>query len=279
MNLSFTKMHGCGNDFVVINALGTLKDWRPTAQQASFLLDRHFGVGGDQLLVLYPSGAADARMAIFNADGSEVEMCGNGIRCCALYLHRRGIVTRSAQAIETPAGIIRPVIEGDRVRVNMGPPRLDAADIPVTGFTGRVIDALLPGVASAYPLPAMTCVSMGNPHAVFFVDDVAAVPLAQIGPLVERHAAFPRRTNAEFAQVVSRDRVRMRVWERGSGVTLACGTRACGTVVAGIVSGRLDRAASVQLDGGELHIAWPDDQSPVWMTGPAADVFDGAIAL
>lgn len=280
MTVPFVKMHGCGNDFVVVNALHPpLTHWRPSPAQASFLLDRHYGIGGDQLLILYPSATADARMAIFNADGSEVEMCGNGIRCCAQFLRRHGLTNKTELAIETLAGIIRPVLDGERVRVNMGMPRLDAAQIPVAGLSGRVINAPPPAIDDAYPLPPMTCVSMGNPHAVFFVEDVAAVPLERLGEKIERHPQFPRRTNVEFAQVLARDRVRMRVWERGAGITLACGTGACGTVVAGILTGRLDRQAVVVLDGGELEVVWPDQHSPVWMCGPATEVFSGVIEL
>jgi len=280
MTLTFTKMHGCGNDFVVVNALQPpLSGWQPSASAAAFLLDRHYGIGGDQLLILYPAAQADARMVIFNADGSEVEMCGNGIRCCAQYLHRHGITAKCALAIETRAGLIKPLIEDDMVRVDMGVPRLDAAEIPVTGFSGRVVNAPPPPVNDEYLLPPMTCVSMGNPHTVFFVDDVAAVPLARIGEKVERHPIFPRRTNVEFAHVLSRRHVRMRVWERGAGITLACGTGACGTVVAGIISGRLARRVTVTLDGGNLEIEWPDDRGPVWMRGPATEVFSGTIAL
>ena len=279
MKLSFTKMHGCGNDFVVVDATAAVRAWAPTARQAAFLLDRHCGVGGDQLLVLYPARAGDARMAIFNADGSEAEMCGNGIRCCALYLRRRGLTHKTALKIETLAGMIEPVIERDAVRVNMGVPRLAAEEIPVAGQRGRVIDAPPPGITGGGVLPRMTCVSMGNPHAVFFVEDVAAVPLAAVGPLVERHALFPKRTNVEFAQVLARDRVRVRVWERGSGITRACGTGACGTAVAGIISGRLDATVTVVLDGGELLISWDGTNGPVWMTGPATEVFDGSIEI
>jgi diaminopimelate epimerase len=279
MELPFTKMHGCGNDFVVVDATGPLKRWQPSGAQAAYLLDRHFGIGGDQLLVLYPSETADARMAIFNADGSEVEMCGNGIRCCALYLKERGIVSSDSQVIETRAGLIKPVIEGGNVRVDMGIPVLDAQNIPVSGVSGRIIDAPPPAIDSPFQLPLMTCVSMGNPHAVFFVDDADAVPLEAVGRKVEILPLFPQRTNVEFATVLSRDRVRMRVWERGSGITLACGTGACGTVVAGILTGRLDETATVILDGGELVIHWAGDGTSIWMSGPACDVFNGTIHL
>jgi diaminopimelate epimerase len=229
--------------------------------------------------VLYPADAADARMAIFNADGSEVEMCGNGIRCCAVYMRRRGLIDRNDLVIDTPAGLIRPVIEADGVRVDMGVPRLDAREIPVTGYTGRVIDAAPPQIDDSWPLPAMSCVSMGNPHTVFFVDDVTAVPVARVGEKVESHPAFPQRTNVEFAQVIDRGCIRMRVWERGSGVTLACGTGACGTLVAALLSERTASKVTVMLDGGDLEVEWRDQDSPVWMTGPATEVFDGTIEM
>ena len=237
MIVTFTKMHGCGNDFVVIDATRDLRDWRPTPSQAAFLLDPNFGIGGDQLLLLYPAHNADARMVIMNPDGSEAEMCGNGIRCCAMYMLRHGLTVKRELVIATLAGLIRPAIEGEQVRVNMGAPRLDASEIPVADYTGQVVAQPLPSVTPwpcDYSLPPMTCVSMGNPHAVFFVSDVTTVPLADIGPLIEHHPVFPRRTNVEFAQVLNRARVRMRVWERGAGVTLACGTGACAMVVAGI---------------------------------------------
>ena len=279
MELLFTKMHGCGNDFVIIDATRALKDWQPSELQAAYLLDRHFGIGGDQLLLLYPSDKADARMAIFNADGSEVEMCGNGIRCCALYLKERGIVSRNEQVIDTLAGLIKPVVRGRLVRVNMGIPVLDAQKIPVSGITGQVIDVTVPKIDSTYPVPPVTCVSMGNPHAVFFVEDADSVPLEEVGKQIARLPLFPNRTNVEFAQVISRDRLRMRVWERGSGITLACGTGACGTVVAGIVTGRLDQSVTVVLDGGDLTIDWAGEGSPLWMTGPAREVFNGTVEL
>jgi len=279
MTLNFTKMHGCGNDFVVINALAALCTWQPSATQAAFLLDRHFGVGGDQLLLLYPSGSAAARMAIYNPDGSAVEMCGNGIRCCARYLHQRGLVPDATMTITTPAGLITPTIVGEQVRVNMGAPRLLAEEIPVHGYSGRVIGVTPPLIESDYALPPMTCVSMGNPHAIFFVPDVTAVPLADIGRKVETAALFPRRTNVEFAQILDRGHVRMRVWERGAGITLACGSGACGTAVAGILNKLLDSPIAMELEGGTLTIAWPDQSGPVWMTGPAVEVFAGTIEV
>ena len=257
-------MHGLGNDFVVVDATGTLKDWHPSAKEASFLQDRHFGIGADQLLLLYPSDKADLRMAIFNADGSEVEMCGNGIRCCALFARKRGLVAKDEMTIETPAGIMRPVIVGSEVRVDMGAPKIS-------------------GVAANPPegldLPPMTCVSMGNPHAVFFVPDAESFPVAEWGPKVERHPMFPRRTNVEFVQVLDRKTVRMRVWERGAGITMACGTGSCATYVAAILNGFADATGKVILDGGTLTINWEGEGKSVFMTGPAEEVFNGEISL
>ena len=257
-------MHGLGNDFVVVDATGTLKDWHPSAKEASFLQDRHFGIGADQLLLLYPSDKADLRMAIFNADGSEVEMCGNGIRCCALFARRRGLVSKDEMTIETPAGIMRPVIVGSEVRVDMGEPKISGVAVPPPE-----------GLA----LSSMTCVSMGNPHAVFFVPDAESFPVAEWGPKVERHPMFPRRTNVEFVQVLDRKTVRMRVWERGAGITMACGTGSCATYVAAILNGFAEATGKVILDGGTLTINWEGEGKSVFMTGPAEEVFNGEISL
>ncbi len=273
-------MHGCGNDFVVIDATIELAAWKPSSDQAAFLLDRHFGIGGDQLLILYPSEKADAKMAIYNCDGSEVEMCGNGIRCCALYMINHKLTEKTELEIETLAGIIKPVVEGKFVVVDMGKPILEAKNIPVNNFDGKVIEAEFPEIDGDFSLPKMSCVSMGNPHVVFFVDDINSVQLEKVGPKVERNEKiFPAGINVEFAQVLSKSEVRMRVWERGSGITLACGTGACGTVVAGILSGKLDNSVTVTLDGGELTISWPDKEGSVFMTGPAAEMFSGKIEL
>ena len=279
MNIKFTKMHGCGNDFVVIDATSNLKDWQPSAKEAAFLLDRHFGVGGDQLLVIYPSKIADLKMTIFNPDGGEVEMCGNGIRCCALYAKNHRLVDENEMTVETLAGIIKPVIEEECVRVDMGKPKLDAEEIPINGFSGKVINAAPPKIESEYVLPPMTCVSMGNPHAVFFVDNIDAVILEDIGKKVETNAAFPNKTNVEFVQILNTKTVKMRVWERGAGITLACGTGACGTVVAGILSGKLENEVTVILDGGELNIFWQGEGKSVFMTGPAEEVFNGEVEI
>ena len=277
MKITFTKMHGCGNDFIVINATMDLKNWQPSGNEAAFLLDRHFGIGGDQLLIIYPSEIADIKMTIFNPDGSEVEMCGNGIRCCALYAKNHKLVDKNEITIETLAGIIKPAIEDECVRVDMGEPKLDAAEIPVSGFSGKVINVVPPEIESDYILSPMNCVSMGNPHTIFFVDDINEVPLAEIGKKVSNNPVFLNKTNVEFAQVLDAKTVKMRVFERGAGVTLACGTGACGTVVAGILSGKLDNDVTVILDGGELNISWQGEGSPVYMTGPAEEVFSGEV--
>lgn len=277
MKIYFTKMHGCGNDFVVIDATTNLQNWQPSVNEAAFLLDRHFGIGGDQLLVIYPSEIADMKMVIFNPDGGEVEMCGNGIRCCALYAKNHKLVDKNEMTVETLAGIIKPVIEDECVRVDMGKPKLEASEIPVTGYSGKIINAEPPEIESEFTLPLMNCVSMGNPHTIFFVNDINAVPLEEIGKKVEKSPAFPNKTNVEFAQVLDVKTIRMRVWERGAGITLACGTGACGTVVAGILSGRIENEVTVILDGGELNISWQGEGTPVFMTGPAEEVFSGKI--
>ena len=280
MILNFTKMHGCGNDFIVINATtDDLLNWQPTAKQAAFLLDRHFGIGGDQLLVIYPSENADLKMAIFNPDGSEVEMCGNGIRCCALFAKNHGLIAKDEMEIETLAGIIKPTVEDKCVRVDMGKPILNAENIPVAGAAGPLINFPPPKIDDEYVLPPMTCVSMGNPHAVFFVDNIDDVPIERVGAKIETNPLFPNRTNVEFAQIFNVKTVKMKVWERGAGITLACGTGACATVVAGILTGKINNEATVILDGGELNILWEGEGKPVFMIGPAEEVFDGKIIL
>ena len=279
MRLPFTKMHGLGNDFVVVDATGDLKNWHPTAKEASFLQDRHFGIGGDQLLVLYPSDKADLRMAIFNADGSEVEMCGNGIRCCALFARRRNLVSKDAMTVETPAGLIKPLVEKDCVRVDMGVPVLEGLKIPVALDAPKVVAVAPPEGIKGPALPKMTCVSMGNPHAIFFVEDVEKFPLAEVGPQIERHPFFPNRINVEFATILDEKTIRMRVWERGAGITLACGTGSCATMTAASLNGLVQKEADILLDGGKLHIAWEGPGHSVFMTGPAVEVFEGVITL
>jgi diaminopimelate epimerase len=279
--LPFVKMHGAGNDFVLVDALK--KPVKIGAALARDLCDRRFGVGADQILLLEPSKKADFRMRVLNADGSEVEMCGNGIRCAALYAFERGRAKKKEMAVETLAGIIRPALTGkDRVCVDMGEPILDAEKIP-TGGHGRVIDQDFSFTLAAFGRAGerggavdlkITAVSMGNPHCVIFVDDLDKTPAEVWGPVIERHPFFPRRVNVEFVQVEGPDRARVRVWERGAGLTLACGTGACAVGVAGVLTGRLRRASTLALPGGALEIEWAADNR-VFMTGPAAFVFDG----
>ncbi len=279
--VQFVKMHGLGNDFIVVDCVREGYDIEQLVGAAAFLCDRHFGIGGDGLILALPGAAGDFRMRIINSDGSEPEMCGNGIRVFAKYLYEHGLTTKTALAIDTLAGIIRPVLQldGDTVtgvRVDMGEPRLERAVIPMTGPAGQVVDEPLQVESSTY---RVTAVSMGNPHAVIFVENTAAFPVETIGPKVETHPDFPRKTNVEFAQVVNPGYVKMRVWERGAGITLACGTGACATLVAGVLTGNTERTAVIELPGGPLAITWSDEDNHVYMTGPATEVFAGTVAI
>ncbi|MDH3518822.1 MAG: diaminopimelate epimerase [Myxococcales bacterium] len=275
--LAFTKMHGAGNDFVVLDGLReALPPIEPLARR---LCDRHFGIGADQLLVVRPSDAADYRMEIFNADGSQVEMCANGIRAFYKYLRDRGHTDADEIRVETLGGIVRPRWAGrDRVSVDMGPPILAPAKIPttLTGGEGPVLDVPLQLDGERL---RVSSVSMGNPHAIVFVDDPDATPVERLGPLLEHHPAFPNRVNAEFVAVLERGRIRQRTWERGAGETLACGSGACAVAVVSMLRGLVDRAVRIELRGGELDIEWPDDAAHVRMTGPAAEVFTGRFPL
>jgi diaminopimelate epimerase len=270
--LAFTKMEGLGNDFVVVDATQT--PFTLTAAQIRRLADRRFGVGCDQVLVVErpQSAAADFRYRIFNADGGEVEQCGNGARCFVVFVRAHGLTDKRALVVETKGGLIRPRLEaGGEVTVDMGVPRFRPEDIPLTGGTGGITEPLeVDGT-----MVIISAVSMGNPHAVQVVDDVDAAPVATQGPRIERHPRFPERVNAGYMQVVDRANIRLRVYERGAGETLACGTGACAAVVAGIRRGLLDRRASVQTHGGMLSIEWQGEGSPVMMTGPATAVFEG----
>ena len=272
MEVKFTKMHGIGNDFVVIDCRN-IESSRITSA-AKMLCDRRFGIGADQLLLVLDSDIADFRMGIFNADGSEVEMCGNGIRCFAAYLYSRGLTKKLEMEIETLAGIIRPTLREDLVEVNMGEPVLEGRKIPVN-LDGQVLSSPLVVDDRTFH---MTCVSMGNPHCVIFVDDVENFPVARYGPLIEKHELFPNRINVEFVEVINDREVRMRVWERGSGETLACGTGACATAVASILNEKTHRRITVHLAGGDLDILWGEDNL-VYMTGPAEEVFEGTIEI
>jgi len=274
VKVKFTKMHGLGNDFVLINALHQ-EALPPLAPFCKSYSDRRFGIGFDQALILRSSKNADFKMEIFNADGSQVEMCGNGIRCLAKYIWDRGLSDKRELTIETLAGVVRPVKEGDLIRVDMGEPIFDAPSIPVN----------LEGEVRGYPLKALdrefliTCVSMGNPHAVIFVEDLQSFPLEKYGPVIENHPLFPKRINVEFVRVTDRGNIYVRVWERGAGETLACGTGACASAVATYVNGLADRKVIVHLAGGDLLIHWSDKDHHVYMTGPAVEVYNGEVTL
>jgi diaminopimelate epimerase len=275
--LRFTKMHGAGNDFVVLDGLRDALP--PLAPIAARLCDRHFGIGADQLLVVRPSQAADFRMEIWNADGSQVEMCANGIRCFYLYLREAGHTRAEALAVETLSGVVRPRWAGPgRVTVDMGRPILSPAKIPTRlgSGDGPVLDVPLEVAGRTL---RVSSVSMGNPHCVVFVDDPETAPVEQLGPALERHEAFPNRVNVEFVAPVGRSALRQRTWERGAGETLACGSGACAAAVVSILRGVTERRVRVELRGGQLEIAWPADDAHVEMTGPAAHVFEGRIRI
>ena len=274
MLLKFTKMHGAGNDFVVLD--GIRQHISLSAEQLRLLADRHFGVGCDQILLVEKAhdASADFRYRIFNADGGEVEQCGNGARCFVRFVHEQKLTKKPEIVVETHSGLIRPRLEEDGcVTVNMGAPVFEPTRIPFTGGTGEVSESL--DVEGETLL--VSVVSMGNPHAVQVVEDVEAAPVETQGPLIEHHPRFPKRVNAGFMQVMDRQSVRLRVFERGSGETLSCGTGACAAVVAGIRRGLLDSPVCVATHGGKLSIAWNGEDSPVLMTGPAISVFTGEI--
>ena len=276
MRIKFTKMHGLGNDFVVLD--GVNQAIALSAAQYRFLADRHFGVGCDQILLVEPAGQAgvDFRYRIFNADGSEVEQCGNGARCFVRFVHEQGLTEKREIRVETQKGIIGPRLEANgEVTVDMGVPRFQPAEIPFVSDSEAVIQPL----EVAGTTVDISVVSMGNPHAVQVVADVDTAPVAEQGPLIEHHPRFPQRVNAGFLQVVERHAVKLRVFERGSGETLACGTGACAAVVAGIRRGLVDSPVRVTTRGGDLTIAWGGEGQPVLMTGPAVTVFQGEIDL
>ncbi|MBK7815907.1 MAG: diaminopimelate epimerase [Rhodocyclaceae bacterium] len=276
MKVGFTKMQGLGNDFVVFDAIH--QRFVPTPTQARFIADRHFGVGCDQVLVVEAPTrpGVDFRYRIFNADGGEVEQCGNGARCFARFVHDRRLTDKREIHVETSAGIIAPRLEADgQVTVDMGVPRLMPDEIPFESDSSDVVQPL----RVADKVFDITAVSMGNPHAVQVVVDVDDFPVARYGPLIEAHERFPRRVNAGFMEIVDRHAIRLRVYERGAGETLACGTGACAAVVAGILRGVLDSPVRVATRGGALSIAWAGHGSTVRMTGPAITVFEGEIVL
>lgn len=273
--IPFTKMQGCGNDYVYVD--GFRHAVADPVALAKAVSDRRFGVGSDGLILILPSDKADVRMRMWNADGSESEMCGNGIRCVAKYAFERGLAPRRPRlTAETGAGVLALDLDVrggvvEAVTVDMGAPRLERADVPMLGAPGRVVDEPLAAGDRTF---RVTCLSMGNPHCVIWVDDVAAFPVERYGPLLEHHAVFPRRTNVEFVQAVGRGEVVQRTWERGAGETWACGTGASAVAVAGALTGRTDRDVLVHLRGGDLRLQWgPDDH--VRKTGPAVVVFEG----
>ncbi len=272
-------MHGTGNDYVYVNCFSeTVEHPSETAVRIS---DRHFGVGSDGLILIAPSQVADFQMIMYNADGSRAQMCGNGIRCVGKYVHDRGLTAKTTVTVETLAGIKTLALTLDNgqvsgVTVDMGAPVLEPAEIPVQAAGERFVDVPVPvdGV-----LRNITAVSMGNPHAVVFVPRAEDLKLTEIGPAFEHHALFPERVNTEFVEVVDRETLKMRVWERGAGETLACGTGACASLVAAVLCGYCGREATVKLLGGDLQIRWDETTGHVFMTGPAAFVFDGEIDL
>lgn len=283
MKLKFTKMHGAGNDFVVIDGISQHIDFTPA--QWRFIADRRFGVGADQMLVVEKaqSTEVDFRYRIYNADGSEVEQCGNGSRAFVKFVAEKGLTDKRTIKVETMSGVIEPTLESDgRVTVDMGLPILQARDVP---FDAHGLQGRADGGDTLWPLDVngattwISVVSMGNPHAIQAVGDVESAPVLTDGPLIEHHPRFPNRVNAGFMQVVDRHRIKLRVFERGAGETLACGTGACAAVVAGIRRDLLNSPVTVQTHGGELTIAWGGVGSSVSMTGPAANVFEGEIDI
>jgi diaminopimelate epimerase len=281
VRLKFTKMQGAGNDFVVLDGVSRRLDVTP--QLARLLADRHFGVGCDQILLVERPKRSDAdfRYRIWNGDGGEVEQCGNGARCLVRFVQERGLTKKSEIRVETLSGVIVPRLETDgQVSVDMGRPVFESERVP---FDARGLESVNRGRRWPLVLPGrevhVAVLSMGNPHAVQTVADVDVAPVTDEGPLIERHARFPQRVNAGYMQVRGRGHIRLRVWERGAGETLACGTGACAAVVAGIREGLLDDTVRVATRGGELTIRWPGGENPVWMTGPAVVVFEGEIEV
>ncbi|NRB38394.1 MAG: diaminopimelate epimerase [Pseudomonadales bacterium] len=275
MLLRFSKMHGIGNDFIVIDCIS--QRYTPQAHHMKKLADRHFGIGCDQLLIVEPPQQAenDFRYRIFNADGSEVEQCGNGARCFARYVYDRGLIARKHIKVETAGGNIELYIESDGIRVNMGAPILTPLNIPFKTDTEQTTYNIeIDG--QSYKVGA---VSMGNPHLIYQVDDIDNAPIETLGPLFEAHSDFPKRCNAGFMQVIDRGFIKLRVYERGAAETLACGSGACAAVVSGILQGLLDHKVTVQLPGGKIHIEWLGGDNPVFQVGPAEFVFDGKIRL
>lgn len=277
--MKFTKMHGTGNDYIYVN--GLIENIENPAEFAIQYSDRHKGIGSDGLVMILASETCDFRMRMFNADGSESEMCGNASRCIGKYVYDKGLTNKTTLTLETLAGVkVLQLFIGvdqkvEKVTVDMGEPILDAALIPVTSDKNRVINE--PLAFNSEIRYNITTVSMGNPHAVIFTTDILQLDLPKIGPVIENAAIFPRRTNTEFIEVLTNNHVKMRVWERGSGETMACGTGACASVVAGVLNGLISRRTTVELLGGELTIEWKEEDNHVYLTGGATTVFEGEI--
>lgn len=273
--MKFTKMQGCGNDYVYINGFTEKIGDKPAFVRA--VSDRHFGVGGDGAIFINPSEEADFEMEMYNADGTRAEMCGNGIRCVAKYVYDKGLTDREQISIVSFGNVKYVDLYVDdglvrSVKVNMGAPVLEAKKVPVKSAMERSVDEPITVKGKEY---RMTCVSMGNPHAVVFMENIAKLDIASIGPLFENHEVFPNRTNTEFVEVVDRTHVNMRVWERGTGETLACGTGCCATVAACVLNGLTEDEVTVRVLGGEIDIRWDRNKNLIYMTGPAETVFEG----
>ncbi len=280
--MKFTKMHGCGNDYVYIDGAAWKIPQEDKPRVVRFLSDRHFGVGGDGVIFINPGETADFEMEMYNADGTRAEMCGNGIRCVAKYVYDKGLTDSNRISIVSAGQVKYLELTVDQenkvsqVRVNMGSPILEPERIPVVLSGERAVDVPIRVGGTTY---RMTCVSMGNPHAVVFVENVGDLKLEQTGPLFESHELFPNRTNTEFVEVVDRRHVKMRVWERGTGETLACGTGCCATAVACVLNGLTDSSVTVSVLGGEIRVSWDREENLVYMTGPAITVYEGEICL
>lgn len=280
--MKFTKMHGCGNDYIYVDGAREIIPAERKSEVVKFLSDRHFGIGGDGVIFINPSDVADFEMEMYNMDGSRSEMCGNGIRCVGKYVYDHGLTRKTSLSIVSCGKIkyLELTVEDGRVtkvRVNMGSPVLEATEIPVVASQSPVVDTPIAVDGREY---RMTCVSMGNPHAIVYVDEmIDDETMAKIGPLFEHHECFPQRVNTEFVKVLDRERVQMRVWERGTGETLACGTGACAVTVASILNGLTEDGITVELLGGNLEIFWDRKENVVYMTGPATTVFEGEIEI
>lgn len=277
--MKFIKMHGCGNDYVYLDSIRQTLPQEGRGELAKRLSDRHFGVGGDGAIFINASDAADFEMEMYNADGSRAEMCGNGIRCVAKYVYDNGLTGKTDISVVSAGEVkkLKLFTEDGKVSavtVDMGAPVLEAKLVPVLSDHERAIEEDIEVNGTIYQ---MTCVSMGNPHAVVFVENVESLDLEALGPCFERHERFPNRINTEFVELVDRKHVRMRVWERGTGETLACGTGCCAVAAAGVLSGVTDREVTVHVRGGEIQIAWEEDTGHIFMTGPAETVFTGEI--